>query len=265
MKKNTRLTINTKKDHTFIKPVGSTRLVDATKKMHRLYLGRKGGYLPIFVMRNPRAVATVILLPGGKSELGEVINGEPADLNFMSIERNTFFNEDFNVIIVYRPTDIDINDFNYSYRERNHVSEIINAVDFANKEFNKPIWLIGISLGTISTVSTASKLGNKKIKGMVLASTPTNNDGSFISDPIDKIKIPVLMVHHSNDSCDNCSPSGASSLFNKFTSSIIKKFIMINEGSDPTGKPCSVSHWHGFVNYQKETIKMISTWIKRPT
>jgi len=44
----------------------------------------------------------------------------------------------------------------------------------------------------------------------------------------------------------------------------VKKFIMIEGGSDPQGEPCEAKHWHGFINYEKETVKRITDWIQNP-
>jgi hypothetical protein len=39
---------------------------------------------------------------------------------------------------------------------------------------------------------------------------------------------------------------------------------MIEGGSNPEGDPCEGKHWHGFMNFEKETVKIITDWIKNP-
>jgi hypothetical protein len=261
---------NTKKSNIFKNPakyIGKVKL-NQTEKLNRLPLGRGDEHLPIYVMSNPNAKATVILLPGRDADMSRVIDGEPTSNNFLSRSRDYFFNNNFNVILVFRASDLTSIDFDYNYRQTTHVSEIEKVINFANQQFKKPIWLIGTSRGTISAVATAIKLGNKKVKGLVLTSTLTShNIGTtpieFLA--INTLKMPILMIHHIKDACLLTVPNDASTIFTKFTSSTIKKFIMITEGSDPAGDPCLPLHWHGYINYEEETVKIISEWIKNPT
>jgi hypothetical protein len=44
----------------------------------------------------------------------------------------------------------------------------------------------------------------------------------------------------------------------------VKKFILIEGDSDPQGDPCEAKHWHGFIHYEKETVKRITDWIQNP-
>jgi hypothetical protein len=43
-----------------------------------------------------------------------------------------------------------------------------------------------------------------------------------------------------------------------------KKFILIEGGAHPEGDVCSARHWHGFINFEKEAVQAITTWIKSP-
>jgi hypothetical protein len=49
------------------------------------------------------------------------------------------------------------------------------------------------------------------------------------------------------------------------TSAPVKKFIEVEGGSNPTGNPCGATHWHGYINYEPKTVKIITDWIKHPT
>ena len=66
------------------------------------------------------------------------------------------------------------------------------------------------------------------------------------------------------DGCKICDPSRAREINNYLTSSPVKNFIMVEGGSNPTGDYCQALHWHGFINYEQETTKMITDWIKKP-
>jgi len=227
-------------------------------------IGRGDARLPTYVMSNPEAIATIILLPGGDAGTGKIVDGKPASGNFLSRSRGRFFAENFNVLVVYRASDL--SSLDYSYRVgKEHIAELTKVISYAKQTFSKPIWLVGTSRGTVSGAATAIALGDSQVQGLVLTSSVTSKKtGAIATQNIAGIKIPTLVVHHKYDACRICVPHEASRITAELTSAPIKKFIMIEGGSDPEGDPCEARHWHGFVNYEKETVKIISDWIKNP-
>jgi len=241
----------------------SNLAVHAEEGMVQLDLSRHGAYLPMYVMSNPHALATLILLPGGEASPGKIIDGKPSSGNFLARSREYFFAENFNVVVIFRASDLAKLD--YSYRVREHVAEIAKVINFSKEKFQKPIWLVGTSRGTVSGTAAAIALGDTAVQGLVLASSVTNNKfGAINTQSIGELKIPVLVVHHKYDACKICDPFQASRITSGLTSAPVKKFVMIEGGANPEGDPCAAKHWHGFINYEKETVKLISDWIKKP-
>jgi hypothetical protein len=226
-------------------------------------LSRGEAKLPVYVMSNPGALATLILLPGGDASIGELINGKPSSLNFLSRSRDRFYEDNFNILIVYRATDL--NALDYKYRVSDHIKEVAKAVDYAKQKFDKPVWLVGTSRGSVSGTATAIALGEGQVQGLVMTSSVTSKKlGAIKSQNISSLKMPVLVVHHKKDACLICSPNEASQILSYLTSAPIKKFMLIDGGSNPLGDACAGMHWHGFINYEKETVKLITNWIKNP-
>lgn len=166
---------------------------------------------------------------------------------------------------MFRPTDL--TDMENGYRvSKQHVQEIQQVIRFAKNEFNQPVWLVGTSRGTVSATATAIETGEFEIAGIVLTSSITAKKNQGItSQDIAKIKVPVLVVHHQNDECKICNPEDARQIIKGLTDSPISKFVLVNGGYGAMGNPCEAQHWHGFINYEKETVKLISSWIKNPT
>jgi len=204
----------------------------AEEGFKKIQIGRGDAYLPTYVMENPKATATIILLPGGDSGTLIDSNSKPTSANFLVRSREFFFRENFNVLIVFRATDM--NKLEYEYRvSKEHMDELKYVLNYAKEKFKKPIWLVGTSRGTVS--GTAASIALKE-----------------------------QVVHHKMDGCKICDPSEAREINNYLTSSPVKKFIMVEGGSNPTGDYCQALHWHGFINYEQETTKMITDWIKKP-
>ena len=236
----------------------------AQESMVQMDIGRGEARLPAYVMPNPNAVATIILLPGGDAGTGKIVDGRPGSGNFLSRTRGEFFAAGFNVIVVYRATDLIGLDYGYRV-SKDHVGELAKVIAYAKHNFGKPIWLVGTSRGTVSGTATAIALGEGEVQGLVLTSSVTSKKtGAIATQNIASLKIPTLVVHHKHDSCKICVPHEASRITAELKSAPIKKFIMIEGGSDPEGDPCEARHWHGFINFEKETVKIITDWIKNP-
>ncbi len=238
--------------------------VQAQEGMVYMDIGRGEARLPTYVMPNPQATATVILLPGGDAGTGKIVDGKPGSGNFLSRSRGEFFAENFNVIVVYRASDL--TGLDYGYRvSKDHVGELAKVIAYAKQNFAKPVWLVGTSRGTVSGTATAIALGDAEVQGLVLTSSVTSKKtGAIATQNIASLKIPTLVVHHKNDACKICVPYEASRITSDLKSAPVKKFIMIEGGSNPEGDPCEAKHWHGFINYEKETVKVITDWIKNP-
>lgn len=231
----------------------------------QLQINRGEARLPIYVMPNSKASATLILLPGGDAGTGKIIDDKPGSGNFLSRSRAEFFDADFNVIVVYRATDLKGLDYDYRVGKA-HIDELAQAIAYARQTFDKPIWLIGTSRGTVSATAAAIALGDKEVQGLVLTSSVTSKKtGAIATQHLASLKIPTMVVHHKYDACKVCVPHEASRIISDLKSAPAKKFVMVEGGSSPEGDPCEARHWHGFINFEKETVKLITDWIKNPT
>ena len=192
------------------------------------------------------------------------MEGKPSSGNFLSRSRNYFYAEGFNVIVVYRSSDLAGLDYGYRV-SKEHVGELVKVITYARQNFGKPVWLVGTSRRTVSGTAAAIALGEAEVQGLVLTSSVTSKKtGAIATQSIESLKIPTLVVHHQNDACKICVPYEASKITSSLKEAPVKKFIMIEGGADPEGDPCEAKHWHGFINYEQQTVKVITDWIKNP-
>jgi len=242
----------------------SCSLAMAQEGMVQLDIERGEARLPLYVMPHTGAVATLILLPGGDAGTGKVVDGIPTSANFLVRSRAEFFARGFNVIVAFRASDL--RGLDYSYRiSTEHVREIASVVAYAKRNFAKPVWLVGTSRGTVSATAAAIALGEQEVQGLVLTSSVTSNKpGAIATQNITRLKIPTLVVHHKYDACKVCVPGEASRIADAMTSAPVRKFILVEGGSEPEGDPCEARHWHGFIHYERETVNLISDWIRNP-
>jgi hypothetical protein len=230
----------------------------------KLDMGRDTAHLPVYVMTQPDAMATVILLPGGDAGTGQVVDGQPTSKNFLVRSRALFAAQRFNVIVVFRASDLQRLDYDYRV-SATHVQELSAVVRHAKQLSNAPVWLVGTSRGTVSGTAATIAWPPGTVQGLVLTSSVTSNKvGAIATQAIGKLAVPTLVVHHQRDACKICVPHEAARIIDGLKSAPIKKFIMVEGGSDPVGDPCEALHWHGFIHHEKETVELISNWIKWP-
>jgi hypothetical protein len=226
---------------------------------------RPGVSVAVYYMKQEGSKATVALLPGGSGSIG-MKNGVPASNNFLVRSRDFFAANGLNVALVDRPSDND----NLDYVDRvspEHIEDLRRVAVFLKKDAGLPVWLVGTSRGTISATAAAIAFGNEELAGIVLTSSVTSNrkTGAVPYQKLDRIRIPVLVLHHEYDACKLCVPRDVSLITRGLQNVPVKKEILVKGGANPRGDPCEGSHWHGFIGMEKEAVGIISDWIRKPT
>jgi hypothetical protein len=217
-----------------------------------------------YYVQNPAAKATVVLLAGGKGDIG-LKNGVPTSKNFLVRSRDYFAAHGLNVAVLDRPSDHD--ELGYMFRVSDeHIEDIRKTVAYLKKDPGLPVWLVGTSRGTVSATAAAIAFGNAELSGIVLTSSVTErkNTGAVPYQKLDAIRIPVLVLHHQYDECKNCVPGDASLIVRKLTNAPVKKLILVNGGANPFGDPCEPMHWHGYIGMEREAVDIIAGWIANP-
>lgn len=212
------------------------------------------------------AKATVFLFPGGGGGFGKVQDGRPMSRNFLVRTVPNFLENGFNVAIFGKPSDSDKLDYPDRISEL-HLADIRAVLDYVKKQSAAPVWLIGTSRGTISATAAAINIHDPAIAGLVLTSSVVSvkKVGAVPTQNLAAITVPVLVMHHTLDACNVCSPSDVPAILSGLKNAPVKKEIMVSGGANPSGNPCEALHWHGFIGMEKEAVDTISEWIRQPT
>jgi pimeloyl-ACP methyl ester carboxylesterase len=223
---------------------------------------RPGVTVSYWYMPRAGATATVVLLTGGNGSIG-FKNGVPTSANFLIRSRDLFAAHGFNLALVGRPSDRE--DLNTDFRVgTQHMEDLRKIVARLKQGTHLPIWLVGTSRGTVSATAAAIAFGDEELAGIVLTSSITRGTGAVPRQALEKIRIPVLVVHHEKDACAFCWPYEASKIPGALVNAPVKKLLMVSNGSGASGDACEALHWHGFIGAEKETVDAIAAWIKKP-
>jgi pimeloyl-ACP methyl ester carboxylesterase len=208
--------------------------------------------------------AAVILLAGGPGRVKIFDNGSiKNEGNFLVRSRSLFAQHELATIVLDAPSDQSAG-MMVAFRESaDHVTDLAAVIEWARNKWHKPVWLVGTSRGTQSAAHVAVALANdpRAPDGIVLTSSilarSKRDPGTPVQEqPLAKLKIPVLVVHHESDPCPICAPS----LLRELKLPAQSKVIM-ETGGVSTGDPCEAFAYHGYNGIEGTVVADISAFI----
>lgn len=215
--------------------------------------------------------AAVILLAGGHGGLQIQNNGTLAwgNNNFLVRTRQQFLDAGLAVALLDAPSDRQSPPFLSGYRQTPaHASDIQAVIAWLRAQAplaSRPVWLVGTSRGTQSAAYAATALAAAPIgpDGLVLTSTLLSDPRSRpVPDmPLQRLRIPVVVLHHAQDGCLHCAPTDLPRLMDQLalaTAAPPASLVMLS-GGQSTGDVCEASSHHGFLGVEAEAVRQITT------
>lgn len=229
-------------------------------------LPTREGVTQSFLVISPqpaKPAASAILFPGGSGMIRlRDEGGEPRFQggNFLVRSRMAFVNGGLAVAVMDVPTDESRGmDDRFRLGEK-HAADVAAVVADLKKRFdNVPVYLVGTSRGSISAAGAGAVLGDR-VNGVVLTSSVflwARSGPGLSGFDYTRIKPPVLLVHHVEDSCRETPYREAQKLAEE------RKYPLITvRGGDPArSDPCEAQSAHGYLGKEKETVEAIVNWI----
>jgi hypothetical protein len=211
----------------------------------------------------PKAI--VILFAGGNGGLQIATDGHLrwGLNNFLIRSRQLFVERDLAVAIVDAPSDRQQAPFLAGFRQTpEHATDIKAVIAWLREHVGVPVWLVGTSRGTQSVGYLATQLtGRGGPDGIVLTSTVLTNGGRPVpAMELDRVQIPVLVVHHEQDGCSVCLFRDVPMLMRKLDAIPTKELITFT-GGNSHGDPCKAFAYHGYNGIEREVVARIAEWI----
>lgn len=220
--------------------------------------------VPLYAVWRPDARATVVLFSGGGGGYGRLgADGWPGGGNFLIRTGKRWASHPFNVVMVGRPSDgIDLALGNVRAGSE-HAADNRAVLQAVKAKSDRPIWLIGTSMGTLSATAASIADRDGLVAGLVLTSSVVayKIPGAVPRQELDKIRVPTLILHHANDDCWACRPHEVKSLAAAMTNSSQHQTVFIEGGGAPQGAPCEAFHHHGYIGQENEVVDLIADWI----
>lgn len=218
--------------------------------------------------------AAVILFAGGHGGLQIKDGGAFAwgNGNFLVRTRQQFADAGLAVAVIDAPSDKQTPPYLSGHRQRpEHVTDVKAVIAWLKQQApipsspSIPVWLVGTSRGTQSAayIATEATPAQGGPDGIVLTSTilTENKGGRAVPQmPVEKLTIPVLVVHHQQDGCKLCAFSDMPPLMDKLTKTPKAELITVTGGKDQ-GDPCEAQAYHGYNGIEADVVGKISRWI----
>jgi hypothetical protein len=216
------------------------------------------------------ARASVVLMAGGQGGLRIFDNGSLGwgENNFLVRSRQRFVDAGFAVAVVDAPSDRQYPPYLQDFRQTaSHVQDVQAVIGWMRRQHGMPVWLVGTSRGTQSAafVGTELPLAQGGPDGIVLSSSITQDRAArAVPDmPLDRIGVPVLVMHHEQDACRVCPFSRVPDIMEKLKARgpAVRSDLIAFRGGQSTGPACEAWAHHGFNGLEDEVVAKMAAWI----
>ena len=226
----------------------------AARSEQRIELsGQSGIELPVIYDAVAAPRASVILFVGGDGDIAHETD------SFLLRVRTRFVAAGMSVALPDTPSDHP-GGFGPVFRTWTaHMQDVAAIVAFLKGQAPVPVWAVGTSNGTISAAAAAAYLRPGGVDGVVLTSSVWLDALRLV--PVEKIAVPVLVVHDRDDGCPASQFSLEEKNWGRFASAPSKKLIAVTGGGDG-GPRCGTGSPHDFYGIDNRVVPPIIDWIK---
>jgi alpha/beta superfamily hydrolase len=212
---------------------------------------RPGVTQPIDATFIAGARASAILFPGGN---GIYATGQK---NFLRRIVPDLLKSGFSVVTIDVPSD-QAAGMSWAFRAGpEHARDILSVIDFVKTRSPAPVWLIGTSRGSVSAANGAAAAG-RRVGGVILTSSVWARGMAAV--PMEKIVVPVLIVHNRDDGCPESPFAGADSGIKRLTGAPASQLVAVSGGLS-RGDACQAMSPHGFLGIEKPVVDAMVQWI----
>ena len=208
-----------------------------------------------------------MLFAGGHGGLRIAPNGSMlwGERDFLVRSRWLFAERGIAVALLDAPSDCQSRPFLSGHRQRpEQVADVRAVAAWLRKQSRTPLWLVGTGQGTQSAAFAATELADtpESPDGLVLTATVLDDPRSrpVPAMPLERLRIPVLVVHHERDCCEACPQAMLPALLDALDG-VPRKALLRVDGGRSAGDPCGAAAHHGFNGAEVQVVGAIADWV----
>lgn len=210
----------------------------------------------------------MVVMPGGHGgmQISNQGNLQWGETIFFVRNREELARQGVHVLVVDAPSDKQRPPYLNGHRQRpDHVADLKAVVQWARQKTDLPVWLVGFSRGTHSAAYYALQTGDSEdapdavvLAASILSDKPPTR--TVPDKPLERIKVPLLWVHHEQDSCQFCPFSMLKPAMDKATNVPVQALLSYSGGTDHSDTCGPLGH-HGFRQLESQVEKDTITWL----
>jgi hypothetical protein len=205
----------------------------------------------------------IVMFPGGTGEIdieksGQVKNAK----NFVVRSDDLWRDRGYGIVLV------DALDHQSMRGQRSSAAyaEVTKKImEFAHRQANVPVWVLGTSQGSIAAMNAASHAGGTQLIGLILTESVAILGGShetvFDAHP-DDVRVPSLVVANSDDRCKVAPPSMAQSIAQAIRLAPAT-VLTVSGGTQRTQDDCGSLTPHGYYGIEEKVVDGIVDWMRK--
>lgn len=212
---------------------------------------------------NGEPKAVLLVIPGGngminlKSQDGKIRH----DLQYNLFIRSTTMLHERSIGLAMPDVPSDRSKgVNVTFRKGREHADDLKAVlkDLRTRYTKSKIYFASSGSGGVSALFAAGRL-SKDLDGVILAGADSSQLHAY--DHSD-VKTPVLMIHHTMDSCDSAPMIEAKEIADRYSFSLVP---FSGSALDQDKNPCAFKTKHGFFGVDEKVVEIIGGWIAGQT
>jgi len=216
----------------------------------------------------PPARASVVLMTGGDGLLSLDATGTIIDStgNFLIRSADLFLRHGLNVMMAdAKPAHP--GGLTAGIRlSATHAAELQGFINAALNRWGKPVWVVGTSNGSISTVTAGGFLPALAGLSCLVLTSPVTNLTAGTQPTFNlyasRIVVPTLVVWHQDDHCTFSPPAGSAALFAAIPAAE-KASRTFENGHSVATDPCGAFSEHGYAGIEERVVRRIADFVHR--
>lgn len=172
------------------------------------------------------------------------------------------------IAIVDPPSDLPTGFVRRDRSGPDHAVDIDAVIRYVRQEVRVPVWLIGMSMGSVSAANVATA-GAAGVDGVVFMAPVTAlfHGRHAFGEPLvtafalEQLRVPVLAVSHRLDGCVVTPASGAVEIVRRATSAPAREAKLFEGGYELSPDPCVGNSHHTFAGIRSEVHDHVADFI----
>ncbi|SAL19373.1 Alpha/beta hydrolase family protein [Caballeronia udeis] len=205
----------------------------------------------------------IVMFPGGTGEIdieksGRVKNAK----NFVVRSDDLWRDRGYGIVLVDA---LDHQSMRGQRSSAAYAEVTKKIIEFARRQANAPVWVLGTSQGSIAAVNAASHAGRTQLAGLILTESVSILGGShetvFDAHP-DDVRVPSLVVANVDDRCKVAPPSMAQSIARSIRRAPTT-VMTVSGGEQRTQDDCGSLTPHGYYGIEEKVVNGIVDWMQQ--